>query len=71
MILNFFFADEPTTALDVTVQAQVLELMKDLKASSETQVLSLITHDMGVVARMCDRVHRHAATAKSLKRGSG
>ena len=48
-------ADEPTTALDVTVQAQVLNLMKALCRERETAVL-LITHDMGVVADMCQRV---------------
>ena len=48
-------ADEPTTALDVTVQAQVLKLMKELCRERETAVL-LITHDMGVVANMCQRV---------------
>ncbi|WEG12596.1 ABC transporter ATP-binding protein [Pullulanibacillus sp. KACC 23026] len=48
-------ADEPTTALDVTIQAQILELMKDLNEKNETSVL-LITHDLGVVAEMCDRV---------------
>ncbi len=48
-------ADEPSTALDVTVQAQVLKLMKELCRERETAIL-LITHDMGVVARMCQRV---------------
>ena len=48
-------ADEPTTALDVTVQAQVLDLMSDLKNDLGTAI-AFITHDMGVVARMCDRV---------------
>jgi len=48
-------ADEPTTALDVTVQAQVLQLIKELCRERETAVL-LITHDMGVVAKMCQRV---------------
>lgn len=48
-------ADEPTTALDVTVQAQVLKLMKQLCHEWETAIL-LITHDMGVVANMCQRV---------------
>lgn len=52
---KLLFADEPTTALDVTVQAQVLALMNDLKATTDTGIV-LITHDMGVVARMCDRV---------------
>ena len=52
---KLLFADEPTTALDVTVQAQVLGLMNDLKSTTDTGIV-LITHDMGVVARMCDRV---------------
>ena len=48
-------ADEPTTALDVTIQAQVLKLMGDLKAKSNTSMI-MITHDLGIVAEMCDRV---------------
>lgn len=48
-------ADEPTTALDVTIQAQVLRLMKELQATYGTSMI-LITHDLGVVAEMCDRV---------------
>ncbi|MEM1037550.1 MAG: ABC transporter ATP-binding protein [Pseudomonadota bacterium] len=52
---KLLLADEPTTALDVTVQAQVLDLMNDLKRDTGTGI-ALITHDMGVVARMCDRV---------------
>lgn len=52
---KLLLADEPTTALDVTVQAQVLDLMGDLKRETNTGI-ALITHDMGVVARMCDRV---------------
>ena len=52
---RLLLADEPTTALDVTVQAQVLELMDELKREQNAGLV-LITHDMGVVARMCDRV---------------
>ncbi|MEL6955848.1 MAG: ABC transporter ATP-binding protein [Pseudomonadota bacterium] len=52
---ELLIADEPTTALDVTVQAQVLDLMDELKRETGTSII-LITHDMGVVARMCDRV---------------
>jgi oligopeptide/dipeptide ABC transporter ATP-binding protein len=52
---ELLIADEPTTALDVTVQAQVLDLMDELKRETDTSII-LITHDMGVVARMCDRV---------------
>jgi peptide/nickel transport system ATP-binding protein len=48
-------ADEPTTALDVTIQAQILELMKSLRNDHGAAIL-LITHDMGVIARMADRV---------------
>ncbi|MEA4963059.1 ABC transporter ATP-binding protein [Lutispora sp.] len=48
-------ADEPTTALDVTIQAQVLEMMDNLKNTLNTSLL-LITHDLGIVAQMCDRV---------------
>ncbi|WP_028550165.1 ABC transporter ATP-binding protein [Paenibacillus sp. UNC451MF] len=48
-------ADEPTTALDVTIQAQVLELMKKLKRELQTSLM-LITHDLGIVAEVCDKV---------------
>lgn len=48
-------ADEPTTALDVTIQAQILELMKKLQDQMNMSIM-LITHDLGVVAEMCDRV---------------
>ncbi|MDJ1009534.1 MAG: ABC transporter ATP-binding protein [Paracoccaceae bacterium] len=52
---NLLIADEPTTALDVTVQADILDLMAKLQREENTAI-ALITHDMGVVARMCDRV---------------
>lgn len=52
---KILIADEPTTALDVTIQAQILELMKDLKDELASSVV-LITHDLGVVAEMCDEV---------------
>lgn len=52
---QLLIADEPTTALDVTIQAQVLELMKDLTRDKGAGLL-LITHNMGVIARMCDRM---------------
>ncbi len=48
-------ADEPTTALDVTIQAQILELLNELQTALEMSIL-LITHDLGVVAETCDRV---------------
>ncbi|MBU6955061.1 ABC transporter ATP-binding protein [Hahella sp. HN01] len=52
---ELLIADEPTTALDVTVQAQILSLLWELQGEFNTAIL-LITHDMGVVAEMCDRV---------------
>ena len=48
-------ADEPTTSLDVTIQAQLMELFKDLKERLGVSIL-LITHDMGLIAEVCDRV---------------
>jgi oligopeptide transport system ATP-binding protein len=52
---KLLIADEPTTALDVTIQAQILELMKQMKKEFHTAIM-LITHDLGVVAEMTDRV---------------
>lgn len=52
---KLLIADEPTTALDVTIQAQILELMKNLQEKLNTAIL-LITHDLGIVAEMADRV---------------
>ncbi len=53
---RLLIADEPTTALDVTIQAQILELLKELVADSGT-ALVMITHDLGVIAGLCDRVN--------------
>src|SRR5690606_11561217 len=52
---KLLIADEPTTALDVTIQAQIIELMKELKEKLNTAIM-LITHDLGVVAEMADHV---------------
>lgn len=52
---QLLIADEPTTALDVTIQAQILDLMRDLRSKMNTAVI-LITHDLGVIAEMADRV---------------
>jgi oligopeptide/dipeptide ABC transporter ATP-binding protein len=52
---KILIADEPTTALDVTIQAQILNLMRQLQQEKGTSIM-LITHDLGVVAEMCDRV---------------
>ena len=51
---DLLIADEPTTALDVTLQAQILDLLRELKGSSSA--ILLITHDLGVVAEVCDEV---------------
>ncbi|OBR63618.1 peptide ABC transporter ATP-binding protein [Paenibacillus oryzae] len=52
---SLLIADEPTTALDVTIQAQIMRVMKDLQNKLDTSII-LITHDLGVVADVCDRV---------------
>jgi peptide/nickel transport system ATP-binding protein len=52
---QLLIADEPTTSLDVTIQAQILDLMRELKATSAATIV-LITHDLGVVAEVCDEV---------------
>ena len=53
---ELLIADEPTTALDVTIQAQILDLMKSLKSKLNTAII-LITHDLGVVADLCSRIN--------------
>jgi oligopeptide/dipeptide ABC transporter ATP-binding protein len=53
---SLLIADEPTTALDVTIQAQILELIKELRQELDTSLM-LITHDLGIVAEVCDRVY--------------
>ena len=52
---SLIIADEPTTALDVTIQAQILSLLRDLQAKFQTSII-FITHDLGVVAGLCSRV---------------
>ena len=52
---KLLIADEPTTALDVTIQAQILELMKDIQAKTGMAII-FITHNLGVVAEICDKV---------------
>ncbi len=74
---EILFADEPTTALDVTIQAQVIDLMNGLKAKLNTAIV-LITHDMGVVANMADRIYimyagkivEHGSSADIFKRSA-
>ena len=53
---SLLIADEPTTALDVTIQAQILDLMMNLKDSRDDSAILLITHDLAVIAETCDRV---------------
>ena len=52
---KLLIADEPTTALDVTIQAQILELLQKLQKEERMSII-LITHDLGVVASLCDRI---------------
>ena len=52
---ELLIADEPTTALDVTIQAQILDVLQDMRAKMDTAII-LITHDLGIVAEMCERV---------------
>ena len=52
---DILIADEPTTALDVTIQAQILELMQDLQKRLGMAII-MVTHDLGVIADMCDKI---------------
>ena len=52
---DILIADEPTTALDVTIQAQILELMQDLQKKLGMAII-MVTHDLGVIADMCDEI---------------
>ena len=61
---SLLIADEPTTALDVTIQAQVLEVLKTVQDETHAATI-LITHDLGIVAELCDRVARHVRRAGS------
>lgn len=65
---DLLIADEPTTALDVTIQAQILELMKTLQKQFNMAII-MITHDLGVVAGMCDRINVMYA-GKVIERGT-
>ncbi len=69
---KLLIADEPTTALDVTIQAQIIDLLKELKERTNMSIL-LITHDMGVITDICEKVIvmyggqvMESATVKSL-----
>ena len=59
---DLLIADEPTTALDVTIQAQILDLMKNLKNETNMALL-LITHDLGIVAQNCTARYRYVRRA--------
>lgn len=65
---NVLIADEPTTALDVTIQAQIMDLLKDLKSKLNTAII-LVTHDLGVVANFADRIQVMYA-GQVMERGS-
>jgi microcin C transport system ATP-binding protein len=66
---DLLIADEPTTALDVTVQAQILALLKTAAAGRMAMAMLFITHDLGIVRRMADKRLRDEGTAKSSRRG--
>ncbi|MGO8470242.1 hypothetical protein AB9F45_38705, partial [Rhizobium leguminosarum] len=66
---KLLIADEPTTALDVTIQAQILDLFNDLTAEINTALI-MITHDLGVVAGLADRVGSGMPTRFSMSRAA-
>ncbi len=67
---QILIADEPTTALDVTIQAQILDLIRQLNETMDTSVL-FITHDLGVVSELCEHRHRHVCGADRGKSAGG
>ncbi|MEJ7705888.1 MAG: ATP-binding cassette domain-containing protein [Nocardioidaceae bacterium] len=69
---RLLIADEPTTALDVTIQAQILELLREAGRRGTGTALLMITHDLGIVAGLCDRVHvMYSGSRRRVQRTAG